>query len=209
MTTLVLIRHAENDFMRNGRLAGWTPDVHLNGEGKRQAEELGKKLATAHIEAIYSSPLERAIETAEAIVTHHNGMSIEINEGIGEVHYGDWTGKHLRQLGRTRLWQVVQHNPSSARFPDGESIREMQSRAVACIENLSRKHPSGMVVAISHGDVIKAIVAHYSGIHLDLFQRIMVAPASVSVIGLHRTGAHIVRLNDTCHYEHNHPGQER
>lgn len=201
MTQLLLIRHAENDYVRSGKLAGWTPGVHLNDEGKRQAEALGQRLAAAGLRAIYSSPLERAVETAQAIVSHCAGLEIQIEEDIGEVRYGDWTGQRLRQLVRTRLWQVVQHCPSRARFPKGESIREMQARAVGAIERIAECHRGVTVAVISHGDVIKAIVAHYSGMPLDLFQRIVIAPASVSIIGVHRAWANIVCLNDTNHYD--------
>ncbi len=173
--------------------------MHLNEEGKRQAEALGKRLAQAKLQAVYSSPLERAVETAQAIVKHHQGLNIELEERLGEVRYGEWTGQRLRQLARSRLWQDIQHNPSYARFPGGESIREMQDRAISGIEEIVARHPHGMVVAVSHGDVIKALVAHYAGMHLDQFQRIMVAPASISIIRIHHALPSVVRLNDTYH----------
>ena len=103
MTQLLFIRHAENDYVQSGRLAGWTPGVHLNDDGRRQANALGKRLAAAKLQAVYSSPLERAVETAETILKHHSGLDLQIREDIGEVHYGQWTGRSLRQLARTRL----------------------------------------------------------------------------------------------------------
>jgi probable phosphomutase (TIGR03848 family) len=201
VTQLLLIRHAENDYVRSGKLAGWTPDVHLNDEGKRQAEALGQRLAAAKLQAVYSSPLERAVETAQAVLQHHSGLDLHIEEDIGEVRFGEWTGRALRQLSRTRLWQVVQQSPSRARFPDGESIREMQVRAVGAIERISTRDVTGKIAVVSHGDVIKAVVAHYAGMPLDMFQRIVIEPASISIIVLHKTGVAIARLNDTSHYD--------
>lgn len=201
MTQILLIRHAENDYVRSGKLAGWTPDVHLNDDGKQQAEALGQRLAAAKLLAVYSSPLERAVETAKAIVQHHSSLDILTEQDIGEVRYGQWTGRALRQLARTRLWQTVQHFPSRARFPQGESIREMQIRAVGAIERIVDCHLTGEVVVVSHADVIKAVVAHYAGMPLDMFQRIVIAPASISIIGVRKMGVSILRLNDTSHYD--------
>jgi probable phosphomutase (TIGR03848 family) len=198
---LFLIRHAENDYVRTGRLAGWTPGVHLNDEGRRQAEALGERLATAKFQAVYSSPLERAVETAEAIVGHHAGIELQVEREVGEVQYGDWQGKRLRKLSRTRLWQVVQNYPSGARFPNGESLREMQFRVVGALEHIAERHPGGTAAVVSHSDVIKAVVAHYCGMHLDLFQRIIISPASISILALDRLGPRIMRLNDTSHLE--------
>jgi probable phosphoglycerate mutase len=200
-TTLLLIRHAQNDWVRTGRLAGWTPGVHLNDEGRRQAEALGSHLASAKLQAVYSSPLERAVETAEAIASHYPGLQVCLAEGVGEARYGEWTGKTLRQLSRTRLWQVVQHAPSQARFPGGESIREIQARAVGALEEIVQRHPGASVAVVSHADVIKAVVAHYAGMHLDLFQRVMISPASISVIAVGSGEPRIIRVNDTCHEE--------
>ncbi|NDJ34836.1 MAG: MSMEG_4193 family putative phosphomutase [Chloroflexi bacterium] len=201
MTTFLLIRHAQNDWVRTGRLAGWTEGVHLNEEGQRQAALLGERLATAKLVAIYSSPLERAVETAEAIAAHHDALELQIEAGIGEVDFGEWTGKRLKKLARTRLWRVVQGHPSGARFPGGESFLEMQFRLVSTLDMLAQRHPTGQVAIVAHSDVIKAVFAHYAGIHLDLFQRIVVSPASLTIVALSRFGPHIVRLNDTSHYE--------
>ncbi len=201
MTQLLLIRHAENDWVRTGRLAGWTPGVHLNENGRKQAEALGKRLAGARLTALYSSPLERAMETAQAIASHYPGLTIQPEEGIGEVHFGEWTGRRLMQLARTRLWQIVQHQPAGARFPQGESFFECQFRLVQAVERIAATHPGGRVALVSHSDVIKLVIAHYAGIHLDLFQRLTIAPASISAIELHRGGPRILRLNDTAHYD--------
>lgn len=201
MTTLLLIRHAQNEWVRTGKLAGWTPGVHLNDEGKKQAELLGERLAHAKLQAVYSSPLERAVETAEAIVKHHDQLTLQVHAGVGEVDFGDWQGKRLRQLSRTRLWQVVQNYPSGARFPDGESFREMQFRVVSALEEIAQQHPRGMVAVVAHSDVIKAMMAHYLGLHLDLFQRLIISPAAISIVALGRMGPRIIKLNDTAHYD--------
>lgn len=201
MTLLFLIRHAQNEWVRTGRLAGWTPGVHLNEEGQQQAEALGERLATAKLQAVYSSPLERAVETAQAVLKHYPDMELQISEGVGEVRFGKWTGERLRKLRRKRLWNAVQHYPSGARFPEGETIREMQNRVIDALEDIAQQHPGGRVAVVSHSDVIKAVVAHYAGIHLDLFQRLIISPASISIIALNRQGPYVVRMNDTCHTE--------
>jgi probable phosphoglycerate mutase len=150
--------------------------------------------------AIYSSPLERAVETAQAVVAPHSRLDVMIENDIGEVHYGEWNGKRLRRLERTRLWKIIQTTPSFARFPGGESIREMQARAVAAVERIRLAHPEGAVALVSHADVISVIIAHYAGMHLDLYQRLVIWPASLSIIVLHEGGPKIVSVNDTSHY---------
>ncbi len=194
---LMLVRHAKNDWVGD-RLAGWTPGVHLNDAGRQQAEALGARLAHLPIKAIYSSPLERAVETAQAIAAHHN-LEIQTLEDVGETHYGEWTGASIEELSKTELWPVVQVYPSGARFPGGESLRETQARAVAALDALHDAHPkeTDIVVVVSHADVIKAAVAHYVGLHLDLFQRLAVSPASLSVIQFSKFGPRLVCLNDT------------
>ncbi len=198
MTQLLLIRHAVNDWVGSNRLAGWTPGVHLNEEGRRQAEALAQRLAGVKLKAIYSSPLERTLETAEIIARPHN-LPVRLREGIGEAHYGEWTGQKIEDLAKTDLWRVVQFHPSGARFPGGEALREMQARAVAEIDAMCHDHPDDMVVVVSHADVIKAIIAHYIGMHLDLFQRLAVSPASLSILAFSKMGPRLVRLNDTSH----------
>ena len=207
MTTLLLIRHAQNEWVSSGKLAGWTPGVHLNEEGRRQAVLLGERLADAKLQAVYSSPLERAVETAQAIIERHNALEVCIHQGVGEVDFGEWQGKRLRQLARTRLWKVVQNYPSGARFPGGESIREMQFRVVGALEEIAASHPRSVVAVVAHSDVIKAMMAHYMGMHLDLFQRLMIAPASISIVALGRMGPRIIRLNDTAHLDKLHDNE--
>jgi probable phosphomutase (TIGR03848 family) len=201
MTTLLLIRHAQNEWVRTGKLAGWTPGIHLNEDGRKQAALLGERLADAKLQAVYSSPLERAVETAEAITQHYPALQVQVHAGIGEVDFGDWQGKRLRKLARTRLWQIVQNYPSGARFPNGESIREMQFRVISALDEIASQYPRGAIAVVAHSDVIKAMMAHYLGMHLDLFQRLIIAPASISIVAFGRMGPRIIRLNDTAHLE--------
>lgn len=200
MTTLVLIRHATNDWVRKGLLAGWTPGVRLNEEGRAQAEGLGKRLAASKLDAVYSSPLERALETAQAVAAPH-GLEVQIHEGIGEVRYGDWNGRPLRELVKKPLWRSVQIYPSGTRFPSGESIGEMQARVVAALDEIRVMHPQGVVAAVAHADVIKAATAFFVGMPLDLFQRLVVSPASMTVVGFGPFGPRLLRMNDTSEFK--------
>jgi probable phosphoglycerate mutase len=192
MKRLLLLRHASTG-QTGKRLSGWTPGVHLSEQGVREAEALAARLAPLEIHAVYSSPLERCQQTAAA-VAEPRGLKIGIVEDVGEVRYGDWTGKELSELAKEDLWRVVQRHPSGARFPDGESILEMQNRAVLACERLRAAHADETVAVCSHADVIKAVTAHYVGMHLDLFQRLVVVPASVTAIGFGPV-PHLLRLN--------------
>ncbi len=196
MTTLILIRHATNDWVKKGLLAGWTPGVHLNEQGRAQAQAAGQRLAEIELEAVYSSPLERAFETAEAVAQPH-GLTVQVRQGIGEVHYGEWNGQPLRKLAKKPLWVSVQVYPSGTRFPGGESIGEMQARVVAALDEIRAAHPQGIVAAVAHADVIKAALAYYIGVPLDLFQRLVISPASLNVVHFSHFGPRLLRLNDT------------
>lgn len=207
MTDLLLIRHATNDWVGSDRLAGWTPGVHLNARGQQEAQALAERLAAWPIEAIYSSPLERAMETAEAVATHHQ-LPVHQLEDVGESRYGDWTGQSIKELVKTPEWVRVQVNPSGARFPNGESLGEMQARVVAALDYLHTLHPKGVVAVFSHADIVKAAVAYYAGIHLDLFQRLVVDTASVSWIRFTSHGPRLLRLNDTGRLEPPKPHEE-
>ncbi len=196
MTTLVLIRHATNDWVRKGLLAGWTPGVHLNEEGRAQAQALSERLATSHLDAVFSSPLERALETAQAVAAPH-GLDVETRKGIGEVQYGEWSGQSIRKLVRNPLWRSVQIYPSGTRFPDGETIGEMQARVVAALDEIRAAHPKSVVAAVAHADVIKAATAFYIGVPLDLFQRLVISPASVTIFEFGHFGPRLLRMNDS------------
>ncbi len=195
MTQLLLIRHGINDMVGQKRLAGWLPGVHLNDEGRAQAEALAERLRDVPISMIYSSPLERTCETAEPLARVKQ-LPVMIREGLGEVRYGDWTGQLIEELAKDDLWRVVQIYPSGMRFPGGDSMREMQMRIVDELEAIAADHPREIVAVVTHADLIKAALAHYLGVHFDLFQRIGVDPASVSVLHLTRWGPRVLRIND-------------
>ncbi len=195
MTQLFLIRHGQTDWA-DKKLAGWMPDVHLNEAGQKQTAALVERLLPISFDAIYSSPLERTIETAMPLA-QARGLEIVQMRELGEVDYGEWQGESLKQLVKKKEWAVVRVAPSAMRFPSGESLREVQSRAVGIIERIAAAHPEGTVAVFSHGDVIKAVVAHFIGTPLDMFQRLTIAPASVTVLSLGKFGGLLLRLNDT------------
>jgi probable phosphoglycerate mutase len=196
MAYALLIRHAQNDWVSKNRLAGWTPGVHLNDAGLKQAEQLAKRLSELPLKALYSSPLERCIETATPIAIPHD-MKINLLEAVGEVRYGKWEGKKIKKLSKKPAWHTIQHFPSRFRFPDGESLLEVQQRAVSAIESLSLLHKNEMIAIVSHADVIKLALAHYLGLHIDLFQRLTVSTASVSLLALPENGSvRVLRIND-------------
>jgi probable phosphomutase (TIGR03848 family) len=198
VTRLLLIRHGANDAHKNGIVVGWTPGVRLNREGRAQAEALARRLAPVEVAAVYASPLERALETAEIIAAPH-GLPVVVREDLGEVRVGRWTGQPLEKLRRRRLWRQVQFVPSMVRFPGGESFQEVQARAMAEMERLCSEHPQQTVAVVSHADVIKAAVAYTIGLHLDLFQRLVVAPASLTVLELGDLVPRLLCLNDIGH----------
>ena len=198
MTTFYLIRHGHNDFLGKRKLAGRMPNVHLSSEGCHQAEALVRILSSVKFEAIYASPLERAVETAEPLA-RDQGLDILIREGLIEIGYGSWQGQSLKALRRRKLWPIIQNTPSLARFPEGESFPEAQARVVAELEALRDLHRSkkASIACVFHSDPIKLAIAHYLGMALDLFQRITISPASVSVLAVSSSGVHVMGLNDT------------
>lgn len=195
MTLLLLVRHALTD-ATGSRLTGREPGHHLSETGRGQAEALAGRLRKIPLAAVYASPLERCVETARAIADGRGG-SVEIEPALVEIGYGRWTGRPLAQLARTALWKQVQAAPSSVRFPGGESLVEAQRRSVAALDALVARHPRRIVAAVTHADVIRLVLAHYAGIHLDLFQRLTVAPASVSAVALGAGAPRILKVNDT------------
>jgi probable phosphomutase (TIGR03848 family) len=195
MTDLLIIRHGENAYTRAGKLAGWTPGVHLNEKGQAQAQAIAQHLAQAPVQAVYSSPLERALETA-APLARARKLRVRQVEGVGEVRYGDWTGRSLKVLARTKLWQTVQRFPAVMEFPDGETFRAVQSRAVDAVEALAAEHPKDLIAVVSHGDVIKLLLAHYLGMPIDLFQRIVINTGSISAVHLTGGMPMVVKINE-------------
>jgi probable phosphomutase (TIGR03848 family) len=181
ITYVLLIRHGENDWVGTDRLAGRTPGVHLNDKGHSQSARLAELLATQPVTAVYSSPLERCLETATPVAAAL-GVTVTPEPDVLEVDYGEWQGGTLKELAKTPEWQLVQHNPSSFQFPGGESLHQVQTRAVWTVERIVRAHPNQLVAIFSHGDVIRTTLAHYMGTPLDLFQRISIGTASVSAL---------------------------
>jgi len=200
VTTVVLLRHGRTAANVGGVLAGWTPGVGLDEAGQIQATAVAERLRVLPLTALVSSPLQRCQETAGAVLAGRDGLALHIDDRFGECRYGDWTGRPLKELVKEPMWKVVQQHPSAAVFPgpDGEGLADTQRRAVAAIRDWNaRLGPDAVWLACSHGDVIKAILADALGLHLDQFQRIVVDPASVSVVSYTDTRPFVVRVNDT------------
>lgn len=196
MTVLLLIRHGATAASDAGVLAGWTPGVHLTDAGREQAERLVERLEGVPLTALYSSPLERCRETAAPIAAARR-LAVRVREDLGEVRYGEWTGRKIRQVMRTKLWRVIQGTPSRARFPGGESLLEVQVRVVAELERIAAAHPGRAVAVVSHADAIRLAVSHFTGAHTDLFQRVVVEPASVSAVAVGDGPPRILKVNET------------
>lgn len=196
------MRHGRTTANTSGVLAGRTPGVHLDDVGRDQAADLGQRMAALPVAALVSSPLERCRETAAALAKAlGGGTRVTTDKRLVECGYGDWTGRELKSLAKEPLWKVVQSHPSAAEFPGGEAMRDMQGRALDSVREydakLTEEHgPQALWVAVSHGDVIKAILADALGSHLDSFQRIVVDPGSVSVVSYTPLRPFVVRLNE-------------
>lgn len=186
MTRLLLIRHAPT--AETGRkLTGRLPGVSLGEAGLEIARRTATSLAGVRIDAVYTSPIERTLETAIEVAARHRLTPIP-HDGLLEVDYGDWSGRTLASLYKLKAWRVVQVTPSRMVFPNGESLLGAQERAVRAVESIAGANRRKTVALVTHADVIKAVVSHYLGQPLDLFQRVGVAPASVSVIDLPEGG---------------------
>ena len=187
MATLILVRHARSEANAVGILTGRTPGVALDPVGREQAQELSARLADLPVADMVSSPLQRCLETARALQPGGRSMEPFVDERITECDYGSWQGRTIWDLRDEPLWDVVQKRPSEAVFPGGESLVQMQARALDAVRDhearISRDHgPAAVWVMVSHGDVIKSVLADALGTSLDRFQRIHVDPASVSVV---------------------------
>ncbi|MBI3158326.1 MAG: histidine phosphatase family protein [Chloroflexi bacterium] len=185
MTTLYLVRHGENDYVKKGKLAGRLPGIHLNDKGRAQAAALAAWFKEKPVKAVYASPLERTLETAAPIAAAL-GLKIIERPGLLEMEIGDWTDKSLKRLALRKDWRIVQRHPSRFQFPNGETFAGAQARIAAEIESLAAryKNPKHAIVCVFHSDPIKLALSHFLGQPLDLFQRIIVAPGSVSAIHL-------------------------
>jgi probable phosphomutase (TIGR03848 family) len=195
VTLVLLLRHALTD-ATGKRLSGRLPGLHLSDEGRKQAERLAERLRPIPLSALYASPLERCMETAAAVA---EGRSLRVAEApdLLEVSYGAWSGRSFPQLTKTKLWGRLQQAPSSIRFPGGETLDEVQVRATNFLDGLAAAHPRKVVAVCTHADVIRLALAHYAGVHLDLFQRLIVSPASLTAILLGDRIPRILRTNDT------------
>lgn len=196
MPLLLLIRHGENDYVKTGKMAGHIPGVHLNERGQKQAQALGEALKDVPIKSIYSSPLERAMETAEPIATSHSLQIIQ-EPNLKDANIGKWQGKSIRALRLTNAWKVVQHSPSRFQFPEGESFVDLQTRLVNVLEGIIRKHnkPKDIVAVVFHADPIKLVVSHFLGLPLDHFQRLSCDTGSLTAIYAGEMGANLLKLN--------------
>lgn len=192
--TIYLLRHGHSTANAKSILAGRDFKVSLSATGKKQALAIESELKQKNFSRIYSSPLPRCLQTLEPIAESLK-REIEISEGVIEMEYGDWSGKKLAILSRTKLWKSIQGRPSLVRFPNGESFLEMQNRALETVRKVAI--PGETILICSHGDVIKAIVAGLLGLHLDNFQSLAIDPASISVVDISGDNARIRLLNDT------------
>jgi probable phosphomutase (TIGR03848 family) len=196
VSTVLLVRHALTA-ATGTTLSGWTPGVDLNERGREQAVALAARLAGLPLAAIVTSPLERCRQTAATLVRDGDADPV-VDDRLGEVQYGEWTGRELKRLAREPMWKVVQAHPDAARFPGGEALRDTQHRAVAAVRSYDERFGAAAVWAVvSHADVIKLVLADALGLHLDLFQRLQVDPCSVSVVRYTPLRPFVLRLNDT------------
>jgi probable phosphoglycerate mutase len=196
MTTFYLIRHGMNDFIGKA-IVGWTAGVSLNAAGRAQAERLASRLAGRGIAAIYSSPLERALETAEPL-SRTLQLPVQIREALGEVRFGEWTGKTISDLERDPRWEVFNRYRAETRAPGGELAVESQARMVGELERLRELHPDQAIAVVSHADIIRVALSYYLGSPIDLYQRIECLPASFSTLVLGDWGPRILGLNETA-----------
>jgi len=195
MTTLLLVRHGHTD-AAGKRLTGRAPGVHLNELGRGQAERLVERLDGVRIDTIVSSPLERCRETAAPLAKARR-RAVDVGRAWIEVGYGEWTGRSISQLRRTKLWRRVMFAPSNVRFPGGESLLEVQGRAVDATLDIAARHARGTVVVVSHADVIRLLVAHLAGMHVDHLQRLSIDTASITAVSISDGFPRLLTLNDT------------
>lgn len=209
MTILLLIRHGENDYSKKGKFAGRLPGVHLNARGMEQAEALGLALKDAPLKAVYSSPLERAMETA-APVARARRLEVLQEPGLIESDIGSWEGLSLRRVALTKYWKVVQNAPSRAGHPGGETFLQTQTRVVTALSSICARHkPRDVIACVFHADPIKLAVAYYLGMPLDQFQRLACSTGSMAVLAVHEMGAYLLRLNQRPPFELEFPGKKK
>lgn len=195
-TLVLLVRHGSTP-TTGSTLPGRAPGLHLSEQGQAQAADAADRIAElADVAAVYASPLERTRETA-APIARSVGRRVRTNRGLLECDFGEWTGKRLSRLRELPEWQAVQRSPSRFRFPGGESFAQMQLRMADTVADLVQRHPGETIVAVSHADPIKALLAHVLGVHLDLFQRLVVSPCSASAVLFHEDVPVVLTVNST------------
>jgi len=196
MPTLLLIRHGENEYIKKNKLPGQQAGIHLNERGRKQAAALADSLKELPIQAVYSSSLERALETAEPLA---QALKLEVQQrpALMDINIGAWTGRSLKMLNRVKAWAIVQRAPSLFHFPEGESFLQAQERIVSEVDAIAKAHSKGLVAVVFHADPIKLAIAHYIGLPFDYFQRLAIGTGSVSILGLHEFGAVLAALNLT------------
>lgn len=201
MTLVVLIRHAHSVANGSGILAGRTEGITLSPTGRKQAQDLAKRLGVIPIKSLRSSPLERCEQTIspwlKRITDTNPKLSVQVDEDLSEVDYGQWTGRKLRSLAKESLWKIVQDEPSKVVFPDGEGMQAMQDRAMRALHRGLDKRGKGHVILVSHGDVLKSIIASALNMHLDEFQRIVIDPASISILDYSTSKPRLILMNDS------------
>ena len=201
MATVILVRHGRTTANAAGTLAGRLPGVKLDETGLGQAARTAERLTPVPLAAVVTSPLERCRQTARAILRAQNGsLALATDRGITECDYGDWQGRPIKELAKEKLWSTVQSQPSAAVFPGGESMAAMQARAVSAVRRRDaaledERGPDAVWVAVSHADVIKSVIADALGLHLDLFQRLHVDPASISIVRYTGTRPYVIATN--------------
>ncbi|TLN23048.1 phosphoglycerate mutase [bacterium] len=197
MPILLLIRHGDNDVFKK-RIAGRMPGVHLNADGLRQAQTLAQSLSGAPLSAIYSSPLERALETAAPLAADHH-LDVQVHRGLAEVDYGRLQGRSYKQLARTKLWKLVHERPSAVEFPGGERLTDVMQRTVETLDGLAAQYDDHTLVAcVTHGDLIRLAVAHYLGMPLDEYQCFAISTASITTLALGKGHPLLLNLNQVA-----------
>ena len=203
MTLVILVRHAHSTANGSGILAGRTEGVHLSALGKVQAKKLSSRLGEIPLKALRSSPLVRCQETIDPWIKYrqksipYSKPSLVFDEDLAEVDYGLWSGKKLRSLSRDPLWKTIQRTPSQVTFPEGEGLLAMQERSMRSLHDALSQRGKGHVLLVSHGDVLKSIVASALNMHLDEFQRIVIDPASISILDFSGEKTRVLLLNDS------------
>ncbi len=198
MTTMLLIRHAEHDLLGK-MIAGRMEGVHISTVGQERARSLARRLKDLRITAIYSSPLERALETAEPL-SELLGIPIRTSDALLEVDFGEWTGKTFQELSPERRWHDFNSFRSCTSPPSGEYMIEIQARVLAELERLRAEHENELVALFTHGDIVRVMLTHFLGMPVEMLHRIEIAPASVTVVRLARDAVQVLRVNDLGGY---------